>query len=54
MVATRARWRVNSDSSASGRMLEVEIDGEGVRGNTGAEGTMIGNAAGESGTVEGV
>ena len=50
VVATRARWRVDSDSSASefGKMLEVDMVGEGVIGKTGVEGTMTGNATGES------
>lgn len=48
MNATRARWRVDSDSSASGKMLEVETDGEGVIGNTEGGETMTGNATGDS------
>ena len=37
MVATRARWRVESKSSASKRVLESEevFDGAGEMGNTG-------------------
>lgn len=42
VVATRARWRVDSDSSVSKTMLAPEMDGDGVMGNTGADGTRTG------------
>ena len=45
MVATRARWRVDSKSSESKRVLEPEeeFDGAGEMGKMGEGGTNTGN-----------
>lgn len=45
MVATRARWRVDSNSSKSRSELgeEVEVDDAGVRGNVGDGWIITGN-----------
>lgn len=42
VLTTRARWQVDSDSSASTLKLAPEIDGEGVIGKTGVEGIKTG------------
>ena len=41
-LATRAKWQVDSGSSTSRHMLDAEMVGEGVIGNTGDEGTRTG------------